>query len=94
MKKVTSNTYNVSPSNKESCDELILENNTGHIDSKNEMVHELFDVDLNTYSDVTSTYLISRPINQSRQLPMTNAAMGLMLQKGINLLNLTFKIKN
>ena len=94
MKKVTSNTYNVSPSNKESGDELILENNTGHIDSKNEMVHELLDVDLNTYSDVTSTYLISRPINQSRQLPMTNAAMGQMLQKGINLLNLTFKIKN
>ena len=94
MKKVTSNTYNVSPSNKESGDELILENNIGHIDSKNEMVHELFDVNLNTYSDVTSTYLISRPINQSRQLPMTNAAMGQMLQKGINLLNLTFKIKN
>ena len=89
-----SNTYNVSPSNKESGDELILENNTGHIDPKNEVVHELFDVDLNTYSDVTSTYLISRPINQSRQLTMTNAAMGQILSKGINLLNLTFKIKN
>ena len=37
---------------------------------------------LNTYSDVTSTYLINRPIKQSRPLEMTNAAMGLMLPKG------------
>ena len=44
MKKITSNTYNVSPSNKESGNELILENNTDHIDSKNEIVHELLDV--------------------------------------------------
>ena len=45
MKKITSNTYNVSPSNKESGNELILENNTDHIDSKNEIVHELLDVE-------------------------------------------------
>ena len=44
FKKLTSNTYNVSPSNKESGNELILENNTDHIDSKNEIVHELLDV--------------------------------------------------
>ena len=44
MKKITSNTYNISPSNRESCNELILENNTDHIDSKNEIVHELLDV--------------------------------------------------
>ena len=44
LKKITSNTYNVSPSNKESGNELILENNTDHIDSKNEIVHELLDV--------------------------------------------------
>ena len=43
-KKFTSNTYNVSLSNKESSNELILENNTDHIDSKNEIVHELLDV--------------------------------------------------
>ena len=44
LKKITSNTYNVSPSNKESGNELILENNTDHIDSKNEIVHELLEL--------------------------------------------------
>ena len=45
LKKMTPNTYNVSPSNKEYDNELILENNTDHIDSKNEIVHELLDVE-------------------------------------------------
>ena len=45
LKKITSNTYNVSPSNKESGNELILENNTDQIDLKNEIVHELLDVE-------------------------------------------------
>ena len=94
LKKITSNTCYVSPSNKESGNELILENNTDHIDSKNEIVHELLDVDFEYLQRRTSTYLISRPINQSKQLEMTNAAMGLMLPKGIKLLNLTFKTKN
>ena len=94
LKKITSNTYNVSPSNKESGNELILENNTDHIDSKNEIVHELLDVDFEHLQRRTSTYLISRSINQNKQLAMTNAAMGLMLPKGIKLLNLTFKTKN
>ena len=79
MKKITSNAYNISPSNRESCNELILENNTDHIDSKNEIVHELLDVDFEHLQRRTSTYLISHPINQSKQLAMTNAAMGVML---------------
>ena len=45
LKKMTPNTYNVSPSNKEYDNELILENNTDHIDSKNEIVHKLLDVE-------------------------------------------------
>ena len=45
LKKITSNTYNVSASNKESGNELILENNADHIDSKNEIVDELLDVE-------------------------------------------------
>ena len=45
LKKIASNTYNVSLSNKESGNELILENNTDHIDSKNEIVDELLDVE-------------------------------------------------
>ena len=77
--------------NKESGNELILENSSDHTDSKNEIVHELLDIEFEHYSDVISTYLISRPSNQSRQLAMTNAAMGLMLPKGIKLLNLTLK---
>ena len=36
LKKITSNTYNISPSNKKSGNELILENSTDHIDSKND----------------------------------------------------------
>ena len=94
LKKITCNIYNLSPSNKESGNELILENNTDHIDSKNEIVHELLDVDFEHLQRRTSTYLISRPINQSKQLAITNAAVGLMLPKGIKLLNLTFKTKN
>ena len=43
MKNITSNTCKVSPSNKESGNELILENNTDHIDLENEIVHELLD---------------------------------------------------
>ena len=57
-------------------------------------VHELLDVEFENLQQRTSTYLISSPINQSKQLAMTNAAMGLMLPKGIMLLNLTFKTKN
>ena len=45
LKKITSNTYNVSPSNKESGNELVLENNTDHIHSKNERVNELLNVE-------------------------------------------------
>ena len=44
LEKIPCNTYNVSPSNKESGNELILENNTDHIDSKNEIVHELLEL--------------------------------------------------
>ena len=45
LKNITSNTYKVSPSNKESGNEPILEDNTDHIDSQNEIVHELLDVE-------------------------------------------------
>ena len=44
MKNITSNTYKVSPSNKESGNKLILENNTDYIGSENEIIHELLDV--------------------------------------------------
>ena len=54
----------------------------------------MLDVEFEHLQRRSSTYLISRPINQSKQLSMTNTAMSLMLPKGIKLLNLTFKTKN
>ena len=45
LKNITSNTYKVSPSNKESGNEAILEDNTDQIDSENKMVHELLYVE-------------------------------------------------
>ena len=44
-KNITSNTCKVFPSNKESNNKPVLEKNTDHIDSENEMVHELLDVE-------------------------------------------------
>ena len=44
-KNITSNTYKVFPSNKESNNKPVLEKNTDHIDSENEIVHEVLDVE-------------------------------------------------
>ena len=82
LKKITSNTHNEFPSNKESGNELILENNTNLLIQKISGVHEMLDVEFEHLQRRSSTYLISRPINQSKQLAMTNAAMSLMLPKG------------
>ena len=65
-KKFTSNTYNVSLSNKESSNELILENNTDHIDSKNEIVHELLDVEFEHLQRRYQHFLDQSP-NQPKQ---------------------------
>ena len=46
MKNITSNTYKVSPSNKESGNEPNLESNIDHIDSENEIVHKRLDVEI------------------------------------------------
>ena len=43
MENITSNTYKVSPWNKEPGNEPILEDNTDHIDSENKIVHDLLD---------------------------------------------------
>ena len=66
LKKLTSNTYNVSPSNKESGNELILENNTDHIDSKNEIVHELLDVEFE-HLQRSYQHLLDQSTNQPDQ---------------------------
>ena len=65
MKEIASNTYNVSTSNKESGNELILENNTDHIDSKNEIVHELLDVEFE-HLQRRYQHLLDQSSNQSK----------------------------
>ena len=45
LKNITSNTLKVSPLNKESSNEPVLEKNTDHVDLKNEIVIQLLDVE-------------------------------------------------
>ena len=45
LKNIRSNTYKVSPLNKESGNEPVLEDNTDHINLENEIVHELLAVE-------------------------------------------------
>ena len=45
LENITSNIYKVFSWNKESGNEPILEDNTDHIDSENEIVHDLLDVE-------------------------------------------------
>ena len=71
MKHVTSDTYKVSSSNKESSNEPILENNTDQIDSKNEIVHELLDVEFE-HLQRCYQYLLDQPPNQPEQTISNN----------------------
>ena len=66
LKNITSNTYKVSPSNKESGNEPILEDNTDHIDSENEIVHELLDVEFE-HLQRRYQHLLDQSPNQSEQ---------------------------
>ena len=65
--------------------EPILENNTDHTFSENEIVNKLLDVEIEHLQRCYHTYLINHPINQSKPLAITNAAMSLMLPKGMKL---------
>ena len=66
MKKITSNTYSVSSSSKEYGNELILENNTDHIDSKNEIIDEMLDVEFEHLQHRYQHLLYQSP-NQTKQ---------------------------
>ena len=66
MKKITSNTYSVFSSNKEYGNELILENNTDHIDSKNEIVDKMLDVEFEHLQHRCQHLLYQSP-NQTKQ---------------------------
>ena len=66
MKNITSNTYKVSSSNKESGNEPILEDNTDHIDLENEIVHELPDVKFE-HLQRHYQYLLDQSPNQPEQ---------------------------
>ena len=81
LKNITSGRYNVSPSNKESSNEPILENSTDHIDSANDIVCEILNVEFE-HLQRRYQHLISRQINQSRPLAITDAAVSLDVTKG------------
>ena len=66
LKNITSNTYQLSPSNKESGNEPILEDNTDHIDSENEIVHELLVVEFE-HLQRRYQHLLDQSTNQSEQ---------------------------
>ena len=66
MKNITSNTYKVSSSNKESGNKLILEDNTDHVDLENEIVHELPDVKFE-HLQRHYQYLLDQSPNQPEQ---------------------------
>ena len=81
LKNITSGRYNVSPSNKESSNEPILENSADHIDSSNDIVYEILNVEFE-HLQRRYQHLISRQINQSRPLAITDAAVSLDVTKG------------
>ena len=66
LKNITSNTYKLPPSNKESGNEPILEDNTDHIDSENEIVHELLVVEFE-HLQRRYQHLLDQSTNQSEQ---------------------------
>ena len=66
LKNIMSNTYKVSPSNKESHNEPILENNTDHIDSENYIFHELLDVEFE-HLQQRYQHLLDQSPNQPEQ---------------------------
>ena len=66
MKNIRSNTYKVSPLNKESGNEPILEDNIHHIDSENEIVHELLFVKFE-HLQQHYQHLLNQSLNQSEQ---------------------------
>ena len=94
MKNITSNTYKVSPSNKESGNEPILENNSHHIDSENEIVHELLDVKFEHLQRRYQHLLDQLPNHAEQTISNDKCSNGLMLPKGIKLLKLMFKTQN
>ena len=90
MENITSNTYKVSLSNKESSNEPILEDNTVHIDSENEIVRELLDVEFEHLQQRYQQLLDQSP-NQSEHTVSNDQSMRVLLPKDIKLLNLTLK---
>ena len=71
LKSIRCNTHKVSPSNKESNNEPILENNTDHIDSENKIVHELLDVELE-HLQRRYQHLLDQSPNQPEQTSSKN----------------------
>ena len=81
MKKITSITYNLSPSNKESDNELI-QNHNDHIDSKNEIVDELIDVKFEHLQGRYQHLLCQTPNQPKQSISNDQCSNGSNLTKG------------
>ena len=96
--KISRLIHNISPSNKESGNEMILEDNNDHTDSKNEIVHELLDVE---FEHLLRRYqhLFYLPPNQPQQtISNDQCSNGSNVSKGYkviesNIQNQELKIK-
>ena len=66
MKSITFDIYKLPPSNKEFSNEPILENNTDHIDSGNEIVHELVNLEFE-HLQQRYQHLLDQPPNLTEQ---------------------------
>ena len=71
MKNIASDTYKILPSNKESSNGPILENNTDHVDSENELAHELLNLEFE-HLQRRYQHLLNQAPNQ-REQTVTNS---------------------
>ena len=93
LKNITPDTYNTSPLSKESSSEPIFGNYTDHIDSENEIVHILLDMEVG-HLQQRYQHLLDQSPNQPKQIISNNQCSIHFLLKGIKLLSVTSKTKH
>ena len=93
MKNISSDIYNVSPLSKESSNEPIFGNYTDHIDSENEIVQKLLDVEVE-HLQQRYQHLLDQSPNQPEQIISHNQCSIHLLLKGMKLLSVTSKTKH
>ena len=93
MKNISSDTYNASPLSKESSNEPIFGNYTDHIDSENEIVQKLLDMEVE-HLQQRYQHLLDQSPNQPEQIISNNQCSIHLLLKGMKLLSVTSKTKH